>query len=565
MPASSCTSRHAAQALMRILAIGESATSTTSAPASRRVAAAAIKVATLVDLGGSISTATTNRPAASERWRTVVATAGSEGTSGAGARRLDVGARPTFAHRLGDRGGMRRPRAATSSDDRGALVDRGERQLGHVPGSPDEPTAEPRGAAGVGSRRDRHRAGDRTDRSNEPERLRRALAAVHADHVGFPGRPGGPRPAPASSRARIVPGERRAREDHEAGRSLARGGERLLHLPQVRLGLDHQEVDAALGERLGLLPVGLERLLRLDASVRRQPHAERAHRAAHQLGPDRLASRTPAAFNAATRPPRPCSPRRKRFPPNVFETTSRAPASTNARCRDSTRPGSSVFHPSTLPAGGEPVASNDVPVPPSASNGPSSSRDRSASSRMSRSSQMDRAAAAGVPRRCDTRVGTIRERCLRSAPRPSLPRWNTAPPTRHRDRCGRRGRRGRRPVPRRGDPVTRPPSAPGPVVARASTCGEPCATLAPSVTLEWPTPITGADPIGYLVLRDGSQIGEVGPSARTFTDLGVTMGSTHAYQVVAMSGDGNSVPTVSVDATVPLPPPEPPTSTGSTG
>ena len=29
------------------------------------------------------------------------------------------------------------------------------------------------------------------------------------------------------------------------------------------------------------------------------------------------------------------------------------------------------------------------------------------------------------------------------------------------------------------------------------------------------------------------------------------MGSTHGYQVVAMSGDGNSVPTVSVDATVP--------------
>ena len=80
---------------------------------------------------------------------------------------------------------MRRPRAATSSDDRGALVDRGERQLGHVPGVAGyEPTAEPRGAAGVGSRRDRHRAGDRTDRSNEPERLRRALAAVHADHVG---------------------------------------------------------------------------------------------------------------------------------------------------------------------------------------------------------------------------------------------------------------------------------------------------------------------------------------------------------------------------------------------
>ena len=69
---------------MRILAIGESATSTTSAPASFRVLAAAISVATLVDLGGSISTATTNRPAASDRCSSLGAAVGA-GTEGAGA------------------------------------------------------------------------------------------------------------------------------------------------------------------------------------------------------------------------------------------------------------------------------------------------------------------------------------------------------------------------------------------------------------------------------------------------------------------------------------------------
>jgi hypothetical protein len=100
-----------------------------------------------------------------------------------------------------------------------------------------------------------------------------------------------------------------------------------------------------------------------------------------------------------------------------------------------------------------------------------------------------------------------------------------------------------------------PPSAPGPVVAEASTCGEPCRTLAPSVTLDWPTPISGSDPTGYLVLRDGSQIEAIGSSERTYTDTTVTMGSTHEYQVVAVSEDGNSVPTVSVEATVPMPPP----------
>lgn len=101
-----------------------------------------------------------------------------------------------------------------------------------------------------------------------------------------------------------------------------------------------------------------------------------------------------------------------------------------------------------------------------------------------------------------------------------------------------------------------PPGAPGPIVAEASTCGDPCVTLEPKVTLEWPRPITGSEPTGYLVLRDASPIQEVGPSERTYIDLGVAIGSTHEYQVVATSEDGDSAATVSVEATVPMPPPE---------
>ena len=64
MPTCSCTRRQAAQALIRILAIGESATSIAVTPASRSVPAAATSCAALNDRGGSISTVTTKSPAA---------------------------------------------------------------------------------------------------------------------------------------------------------------------------------------------------------------------------------------------------------------------------------------------------------------------------------------------------------------------------------------------------------------------------------------------------------------------------------------------------------------------
>ena len=115
-----------------------------------------------------------------------------------------------------------------------------------------------------------------------------------------------------------------------------------------------------------------------------------------------------------------------------------------------------MFHPSTLPAGGEPVASNDVPVPPSASSGPSSSRDRAHRAACldrrrwtERRPQrfLDSATLAWVPSASDVSVqfpdlrslaGTLRRRRgIVIGAVAGLP--------------------GRGSVPRRSDPLTRPP------------------------------------------------------------------------------------------------------------
>ncbi len=72
--------------------------------------------------------------------------------------------------------------------------------------------------------------------------------------------------------------------DRDPRRSRASGGQRLLHLTQVRLRLDDQQVDASLRERDGLLPVRRERVFRFHPAVRSQPHAERADRSGDEAG-----------------------------------------------------------------------------------------------------------------------------------------------------------------------------------------------------------------------------------------------------------------------------------------
>ena len=101
-----------------------------------------------------------------------------------------------------------------------------------------------------------------------------------------------------------------------------------------------------------------------------------------------------------------------------------------------------------------------------------------------------------------------------------------------------------------------PPTTPGPVSVEASTCDEPCETLAPRVVVKWPPPVSGADPTDYRVVRDGSLIAEVDAARRTYVDETVMMGEVYGYQVVAASGEGDSPSTASVEATVPMPPPE---------
>ena len=112
--------------------------------------------------------------------------------------------------------------------------------------------------------------------SYHAEQLRRPFAAVRADRVGTElGEALGDLHRRGPEERSIVLGERGAHRDGDARRSLARGPERLLHLQQVRLRLDDQEIDACLRQGLGLLAVRGERILRSHPAVRRQSDPER--------------------------------------------------------------------------------------------------------------------------------------------------------------------------------------------------------------------------------------------------------------------------------------------------
>jgi hypothetical protein len=100
-----------------------------------------------------------------------------------------------------------------------------------------------------------------------------------------------------------------------------------------------------------------------------------------------------------------------------------------------------------------------------------------------------------------------------------------------------------------------PPTVPVALQAVADTCDDPCETLDPRVTLEWAPPESGAEPTGFRLLRDGATLdAQLSGIDLTFVDDSVTMGERFAYQVVALSEEGDSPPTEPVDATVPTPP-----------
>lgn len=100
-----------------------------------------------------------------------------------------------------------------------------------------------------------------------------------------------------------------------------------------------------------------------------------------------------------------------------------------------------------------------------------------------------------------------------------------------------------------------PPTSPVGVQVEALTCGTPCDLIEPRVTLAWTPPEAGADPTGYRLLRDGVPLdASLDASDLTFVDDGVTMGESYAYEVIALSTEGDSAATSPVQADVPTPP-----------
>ena len=100
------------------------------------------------------------------------------------------------------------------------------------------------------------------------------------------------------------------------------------------------------------------------------------------------------------------------------------------------------------------------------------------------------------------------------------------------------------------------PTVPIALTATATACEDPCERFTPSVTLEWAPPESGASAEGYRLLRDGAPLEAVDGSERTFVDREVTLGQRYVYQVVAVSGEGDSPPTAEEEAVVPTPPDE---------
>ncbi len=104
--------------------------------------------------------------------------------------------------------------------------------------------------------------------------------------------------------------------------------------------------------------------------------------------------------------------------------------------------------------------------------------------------------------------------------------------------------------------VTRP-GAPTGLRASATTCVPPdCEAIRPTVTLTWTLARTGGPAARFVILRDGTQIGEQGvlsPGTVRFVDETVTAGDHHTYAVRASNAKGRAV-SATVGVTLPLPP-----------
>lgn len=79
---------------------------------------------------------------------------------------------------------------------------------------------------------------------------------------------------------------------------------------------------------------------------------------------------------------------------------------------------------------------------------------------------------------------------------------------------------------------TNPPTVPGKPTGQASGPG--------AITLGWPASTDASPPITYRIYRDGGSTAVGQTTATTFTDNGLTAGSTHAYTINATDAVGNA-------------------------
>jgi hypothetical protein len=91
-----------------------------------------------------------------------------------------------------------------------------------------------------------------------------------------------------------------------------------------------------------------------------------------------------------------------------------------------------------------------------------------------------------------------------------------------------------------------------PVAPAAVHAQSPTAT---SVLVSWAPSQGGATIDHYLVLRDGTQIGDVPASQTSYTDTGLAPGTAHRYTIIAASGTQRSSPSLAAKVTTIAPSP----------
>jgi hypothetical protein len=100
-----------------------------------------------------------------------------------------------------------------------------------------------------------------------------------------------------------------------------------------------------------------------------------------------------------------------------------------------------------------------------------------------------------------------------------------------------------------------PPTSPISVQASATVCvPKECTEVTPSVSLTWMPPVGGGVVHTYVILRDGEEVGRLGPGSTEFTDPDVAIGRRYEYEMFAIGDEGRGRHSSAVTVRTPIPP-----------